>query len=200
MYPYNHKKGQKIQTDAAGVSVDHAFLAHFHIDAADAVGADVDGIHAALDGAAHVAVKTGIANPAVPRNVTATAGGTAGSIKAIQVVITGTNYADEEITETLPAFTVDTAGTVAGTKAFKTITQIDIPAHDAASATTSIGWGDIFGLPYLLYADELAIVKLFNKTVDAATVVADSADLEKNTFDLAGTPDGLKDIDIYLIV
>lgn len=198
MYPYNFKRGQTIQTDASGVSVDRSFLAHLNIPLAAA--AETEGIHAALDGAAHAAVITGITSPSVPRNITATAGGTAASIKAIQVIITGTNYNDEVITETLPAFTVDTAGTVEGSKAFKTITQIDIPAHDAASATTAVGWGDIFGLPYKLYADELAIVKLFNKAIDTGTVVPDVADLEKNTFDPAGIPDGLKDIDLYLIV
>jgi len=36
------------------------------------------------------------------------------------------NEAGEAITETLPAFTVDTAGTVTGSKAFKTITSITI--------------------------------------------------------------------------
>lgn len=64
----------------------------------------------------------------------------------------------------------------------------------------SVGWGDIFGLPYLLYADELVILKLFDKTADTGSVVADDNEIEKNTFDPNGTPDGLKDIDLYIIV
>jgi hypothetical protein len=36
--------------------------------------------------------------------------------------------------------------------------------------------------------------------VDAATVVPDAADIEKNTVDMAGTPDGTKDIDLYILV
>lgn len=64
----------------------------------------------------------------------------------------------------------------------------------------SVGWGDIFGLPYKLYADELVIVKLFDKAIDTGTVVADDDEIEKNTFDPNGTPDGLKDIDLYIIV
>lgn len=64
----------------------------------------------------------------------------------------------------------------------------------------SVGWGDIFGLPYLLYADELVILKLFNKAVDTGTVVADDDEIEKNTFDPTGTSDGLKDIDLYIII
>jgi len=56
-------------------------------------------------------------------------GGTAGDIKAVQVTITGTNYNNEVITEDLPAFTENTAGTVTGSKAFKTVTEVVIPAH-----------------------------------------------------------------------
>ena len=64
----------------------------------------------------------------------------------------------------------------------------------------SVGWGDIFGLPYLLYADELVVLKLFDKAVDTGTVVADNDEIEENTFDPTGTPDGEKDIDLYIIV
>lgn len=64
----------------------------------------------------------------------------------------------------------------------------------------SVGWGDIFGLPYLLYADELVILKLFNKAVDTGTVVNSATAIESNTFDPNGTPDGLKDIDLYILV
>ncbi|MGE3798393.1 MAG: hypothetical protein AB7G88_11185, partial [Thermomicrobiales bacterium] len=83
--------------------------------AAEAVAANTNGVHAAHtdDGAPEV-LTTGITNPPCPRNITATAGGTAGDIKAIQVLIEGTNFLDEAISETLPAFSVDTAGTVQG--------------------------------------------------------------------------------------
>lgn len=321
MYPLNHKKGQIIKTDATGVAVDRAFLAHYKVAAADAVAAAVAGVHAAKacpainvaatgvvkaasavtdiltitstvalgatandlnvllttaagdtlavtktdgtktinialanttankntasniqtaiqalstvggidvsaftcaaggnwDTAAKATGETGsvdfsgglspidvittdLTSPAVPRNVTATTDGTAADIKAVQVIVTGTNFSDEVVTETLPIFTVNEKTTVAGTKAFKTITSVSIPAHDGLAATTSIGWGSIFGLPYKLYADELAILKLFNKAVDAATVVVNETYIENNTFALAGTPDGAKDIDLYLIV
>lgn len=324
MYPYNFKKGQTIQTNADGVSVDHSFLAHYNIPAADAVAADTDGIHAArtcpainvsatcvveaasagtdiltvtapaslgenanvlsillttaaddnlavtkntpdTDGIINIALAnttaakntatliqaairaltsvndvsvaaftcaaggnwntaaiatgesegvdftggitaeidvliTNITNPAVPRNITATSGGTAGDIGAVQVIITGTNFNDEEITETLPIFTANSATTVEGSFAFKTVNSISIPAHDGLGATTKIGWGNKFGIPYVLEADELVIVKLFNKSADTGTVTVDDDELEKNVIALNGTPDGLKDIDLYIIV
>lgn len=201
MYPYNFKRGQTIQSDAKGVSALHSFLAHFNIPAASVKAPVTNGVHAAVTSAAVPSVvTTAITNPAVPMNITATAGGVAGDIKAVQVVIEGTNYNDEVITETLPAFTVDTAGTVVGAKAFKTVTKITIPAHDGLGATTAIGFGAIFGLPYKLTAAEQAIVKLFNGSADAGTVAVSSSALCSNTFDPAGVPDGLKAIDLYIVV
>lgn len=198
--PYNHKLQQKLTTDAKGVAIDRAFLAHFQVLAENAVAADTDGVHASLDGAAHAAVKTGITNPAIPRNITATAGGTAGDIKAIQVIITGTNFNDEVITETLPAFTVDTAGTVTGSKAFKTITQIDIPAHDGTGATTVIGWGDKLGLPIKLSHNTVLVAYLNNvKESTAPTVAVSSTAIESNTIDLNSALDGHV-VDAYLLV
>lgn len=75
----------------------------------------------------------------VAKRITATFGGTAGDIKAIQVEVVGTDQADAPLTESLPAATVNVAGTVTSVGAFKTITQITIPAHDGTGATTSIG-------------------------------------------------------------
>ena len=201
MAPYDFKRGQTIKTDAAGVVADRSFLAHLKIAAVAAVAASANGIHAAVasTGAQQV-ITTGITNPAVPRNVTATAGGTAADIKAIQVIVEGTNYNDEVITETLPVFTENTAGAVTGSKAFKTVTKITIPAHDGTGATTAIGWGDKFGLPYKLEADEQVILKLFNKSADTGSVTNSETNLELNTFDPNGSPDGLKDIDLYIVV
>lgn len=71
--------------------------------------------------------------------ITATAGGTAADIKAVQVIVIGTDAADAPLTESLPAFTVNTAGTVTSVGSFKTITSIEIPAHDGTGATTSVG-------------------------------------------------------------
>lgn len=313
---YKHNWGQTITTDVEGVGVDRAFLAHYHIDAEDAVEASSDGVHASMNlGAAVQAITTGITNPAVPRNIRID-----GNVSGIDgvVKITGTNFADEVITEDITA-----NGTTAkdGLVAFKTVTKINLPIQDhtpaaqtetiqvtnkctttediavAVTATTllgddsgesvtvsldstvhttatlvadavadalnenevinavftasvtgagsdtitltvnepladdntlaiaftvgtsgvtagsstagttgvpydqiSVGWGDIFGLPYLLYADELVVLKLFDKAVDTGTVVADNDEIEENTFDPTGTPDGEKDIDLYIIV
>lgn len=148
--------------------------------------------HAAVtDNGAAQTVTTSITNPDVPRNVTATAGGTAGDIKAISVIITGTNYEDVVITETLPAFTVDTAGTKTGSKCFKTITSIYIPAHDGTGATTAIGFGSKLGLNDRLSRNTVMAAYLNNaKEGTAPTVTVDASALESNGFTLNSALDG----------
>jgi len=311
MYPYNFKRGQTIQTDATGVSVDRAFLAHYSIAAADAAAESDDGVLAATDlDAKAKSITTGLTNPAVPRNVKVD--GNASGINNV-VKVWGTNFAGAAISEEI---TPNGTTAVAGNLAFKTITKVDLPvedhtaakqkttsavtaatgagtavltvaaailgeagvdvsvvlaAGDVVSTTTaataiknalnanaafaahfvatsstanvimeakvaapqdatinltvkdagetglvigsitvdtvsgvrdriSVGWGKKFGIPYMLTADELVIVKLFNNSADSGTVTADDNELEKNVIALNGTPDGLKPIDLYIIV
>ena len=140
-----------------------------------------------------------ITNPLIPRNITATAGGIGGDIGAIQVVVEGTNYKGEAITETLPAFTVNTASTVAGSKAFKTVTKITIPAHDGTGATTAIGFSDKLGLPYKLTHNTVMSAFLDDVIEGTAPTVATSATaIESNTIDLNSALDGSK-VDVYLM-
>ena len=308
---YNHKFGQQIMTDIEGVDIDRAFLAHYHIAAADAPAGSSDGVHAAMNlGAAVQAITTGITNPAVPRNIRIK--GNVAGINGV-VKITGTNFADEVITENITA-----NGTSAkdGLLAFKTVTKIDLPIqnHTPAAQTEtievthgcstagdlpvvvtagtllgdpvtvtvpvttdmdtvtevaaavvaglnadetisavftasnaegvitlaaktplandstlsiaftvgstgvtvgsstngttgvpydqiSVGWGDKFGIPYKLYANELVILKLLNKAKESTegTVTADATNLAKNVYDPNDTTLGA-DIDLYIIV
>lgn len=173
-----------------------------HWSAAQAAVASTTAVHAAVtDNGSPRVVTTAITNPPAPRSITATAGGTAADVKAIQVIITGTNYLDEVITETLPAFTVNATGTVEGNKAFKTVTQIDIPAHDGTGATTAIGFGDKLGLPYLLDTTNTVLLSALAgvRESTAATVVADDNEIEKNTVDLNSALNGTA-VDVYLLV
>jgi hypothetical protein len=201
MYPFNFKKGQTLQTNAPGVIADQSFLSHLVTLSAAAVAADTDGILAAVaDNGAQQEITEGFTQPPVPRNVTATAGGTATDIGAIQVTIEGTNFAGEVITETLPAFTVDTAGTVSGSKAFQTVTKVIIPAHDGLGATTSIGFGDVLGLPYNLERDTVLAAYLNNtKEGTDPTVMVDADNIESNTVELNSALNGTQ-VDIYLNV
>ncbi len=154
--------------------------------------ASTTAVHAAVvDNGTQQVVTTGISNPDVPRNITATAGGTATDIKAIQVVIAGTDAEGKAITETLPAFTVDTAGTVVGSKAFKTVTSITIPAHDGTGATTAIGVGSKLGIGRRLSRNSVRAAYL-NGVLEATapTVATSAANVESNTVQLNSALNG----------
>lgn len=155
--------------------------------------ADTDAVLAAVtDTGEDQVITEGISNPDAARNVTATAGGTATDVKAVQVIVAGTNVYGEAITETLPAFTVNTAGSVTGSKAFKTITSITIPAHDGTGATTAVGVGTKLGLPVKLDRDTIVNAYLagVRETTRPTAVVFSSSAVESNTVVLNSTLNG----------
>lgn len=156
--------------------------------------ASATAVHAALavlaSGGPQV-VTTSITNPDVPRNVTATAGGTAADIAAVQVTVTGTNAKGDVITEDLPAFTVNTAGAVAGSKAFATVTSYSVPAMDGTGATVSIGTGSKLGLPNALSRNTvLAAYLAGTKEGTAPTVAVSATAVESNTVTLNSSLNG----------
>jgi hypothetical protein len=162
MYPFNHKRGQRIQTSAAGVAVDRAFLAHIRV--ADAAAASANGILAATNlGTAVQAISAGINRPAVPRglSIVANVAGVTGN-----VVIAGKNYAGESITETIA---LNAATPVLGDKAFAEVTGITLPAQvhtpvaqvetaTAAGTVTTAGDATVTVTSALFGADEVVAV------------------------------------------
>lgn len=139
-------------------------------------------VHAAVtDNGSEQTVTTAITNPGIARNITATSGGTAGDIGAIQVTINGTNIWGETISEVLPVFTADSATTVVGNKAFATVTSIVIPAHDGTGATTAIGTGAKFGLPVTLPRKSFVNLWVDNAVDTISASVVDDDEVEKNT-------------------
>lgn len=122
MYPYNHKRGQTIQSDAKSISVDRAFLAHYGMAAADAAAESDTAVMPLIAlGAQTSSVNSGFTNPAVPRNVKVD--GSAANITG-NVKVYGTNFAGEAISEII-ALNGTTASP--GSLAFKTITKVDLP-------------------------------------------------------------------------
>jgi hypothetical protein len=129
---------------------------------------------------------------ALNANATFAAKWTAGGSSA-NITITSKAYAAQDATINL---TVKTAGDSDVTLGSITVDT----ASGVEEDKVSVGLGKKFGIPYLLEADEQVIVKLFDKSADTGTVTADADELEKNVIALTGTPDGLKDIDLYIIV
>jgi len=165
------------------------------------VAGDVDAIlPAETDQGVTLTITELDAQPDVPRCISATAGGTAGDVKAIQVGLTGTDVAGSTITEDLPAFTVNTPGAVTGAKAFATITRVEIPVHDGNGATTSIGDSDILGLYHKLARNTVVKTYLNNALEGTAPTVAVSATVPaSNTIDLNSALDG-NQVDCYYLV
>lgn len=201
MRPGYNPKNNKLSTDGS-VLVDRGFIAHYNIPLAKAFGSKTQGVSPQFtDIGQQLEISDGLYELPVPRNVTATAGGTATDIGAIQVIIEGISFADEVITETLPAFTANTAGTVQGNKAFKQVTKVTIPAHDGTGAHTSIGWGNKIGLPYKLPHNTVLAAFLNNvREAAAPTVTFDPVNIENNTVLLGSALADGQPVDVYLMV
>ena len=128
---------------------------------------------------------TFLAQPDVPRNLTAT--GTAGSNHV--VTITGTDVYGEVIVEQL---TLNGTNVISGKKAFNTVTQVAVAAG-AAGDTFDLGVGSAIGLPYRV--DEAGLVMaFFDSTLDLTTsavlgtfVAAVTAVATATTGDVRGT-------------
>lgn len=137
------------------------------------------------------------AQPPCCRTITATAGGTGADIGAVAVTVYGTNIDDQEISETLPAFVVNTAATKTGTKAFKTITSVHLPSHDGTAATVSLGYSEALGVPFH-FSKKPYLRATLDGVIEttAPTQVNDSDEIEKNTVDINSTLNG-KEVCLY---
>lgn len=107
------------------------------------------------------------------------------------MTVTGTNVLGEVITETLPVFTVDTATTVVGSKAFATVTSYSVPAMDGTGATVAIGTGAKLGLPHKLSQNSV-VAAFLNSTKEGTlpTVVVSTSAIESNTATLNSALNG----------
>jgi len=64
--------------------------------------------------------------------------------------------------------------------------------------TVSVGVGKKFGVPHIIENASMLEEKIFDGSDDNGTLAVD-ADLEKNLFSLAGTPNGSKVLDLYYL-
>jgi len=189
----------KLQTDAYAFPAESLSVAKLAWSTTDAVAADDDGILAdtATKTTAQT-VTTFAAQPACARNITVKSGGTAGDLKASKIIVYGRNMADMDITEEV-AVTLDTAVDFTGSKAFKTITRVEIPAQDGTGATIRVGWGVKFGLPFVLAAAPLVWAQENGALAAAPTLAVDEDELEKNVVSFNTAPNG-KTRELFLLV
>ena len=190
--PYKADRGQMIKADAG--SVDMSFLAHVQLTAAQTVAADTDGVASITMGTSKKTVTTGLAAMPAARNLTVVgnAAGISGTLK-----VTGTNMAGEEITE---SFTLSGTTAQTGSKAFASVTKVEVPVRNAADDAVDIGWGVKFGIPYKLTLNTVLAAYVNNSKEGTAPTVAVSTEaLESNTIAMNTTPSG-KATEYFLIV
>lgn len=134
----------------------------------------------AMASGATTLVTAGITQPDVPRNLTVT--GNAAAV-AGNVVIVGTNFANEVITETIVAAAT---ATIVGVKAFKTVTSITLPAWvSAGTERIRVGTGARLGLPTPISRNSVIAAFLNGVRETTAPTVAFSATaLENDTAQL----------------
>lgn len=176
----------------ASVSMVKREVAKITWSAAQATAGTTTAVHAAAACAlTEQTVNTSITNPTCARNVTATTTGTSGDVAAVSVVVYGTNIMGESISETLPAFTVNTNETVTGSKAFLTVTSYVVPAMDGTGCNVSIGVGEKLGLP-AKFSHNPVLRTFLGGTLEgtAATVAVSSSAYESNTIDLNSALNG----------
>jgi hypothetical protein len=173
----------KLSTDVYGLSLDEKRVAKVSWTAAQAAAAGP--VRAKFAGVTTGATtKTdAITNPPCPRNIIITPGDTTTDVKAGDVIVAGTNMNDELISEAF-TFLDNATGAVTGSKAFKTVTSITIPAQDGTGATFATSFGDKLGLPFKLSENGL-LHSVFNNVREStlSTVTTDDDELEKNTID-----------------
>lgn len=141
-------------------------------------------------------ITSGITNPDVPRALVLTVGGTAAGVQAGTVIVTGTNVEGKIITQN---FNVPIAGTGTynGTKAFRTVSSVYIPAQVGSSATFAIGTLAALGVNHRLFRDNTTVKVCTSSAAygaltlqNAPTVVADEDDIENNLVTPATVPNG----------
>ncbi len=196
MRRFHPKFDSWVPSDVRGVRLERMYPARFQVSAEKAVAATTVAVMAATAlTAATQEIASGITSPAVPRSirVKGNAAGIAGD-----VVIHGTNYASETISETIA---LNGSTVVEGNKAFRTVTQIDLPVEtNAGTDTVSAGWGDKLGIPYKLPHNTVQMAYRNNVLEGTAPTVTTSAtNLEDNTVDLNSALNGTV-VDVYLLV
>lgn len=96
----------------------------------------------------------------------------ASSVVAMTVLVTGTDEYGEAMSELITVPATGTSQTVAGKKAFKTVTSVAVAsAGNATTNTLNLGTSDVIGLPFRVDAADMCVVFLNGVSVDAATLV-----------------------------
>jgi hypothetical protein len=200
-FPFNTNRARRAQSDVPGTTT--LMGAGVMYTPGSPVVDDVDWFVASVDmkvGAytlAHTAPDVGARNVTVTQTATDTED-TNGTI-----VVVGTDLAGDAITETI---TPNAGATVAGAKAFATITSITgvgwvIDGVEGTKDKVTVGFGALIGLPDMLTDTAQVIAASLNNVREAAdpTVTVSATVLDLNTVDLGSALNGTP-VKVYYVV
>jgi hypothetical protein len=165
--------------------------------------ARVSNDHAGITSTSAVTITSFDAQPDMSRNLTITPGGLTSHVGACTITISGTNIFGQSISET---FSIDAneSGTVTGSKAFKSVSSIAIPAgceEEYKAATWDFGIGTKLGVKNCMSNAGDIFFSLLNgaKEGTAPTMAVDADEVEKNTSTFNGSLDGSNDYVLYFM-
>ena len=196
-FPYSRGfRDQKLPTQK---SIEYQLISNPAVAAADDVLSD----DAGATSAAIATQSTFDAAIDVPRNVSITPTGTTTDVESCVVVVDGTDFHGQTITENF-TFAANASTATVGNKAFKTVTLVTWPANCESgtfAATWDVGYGEKLGLKRCMAQAGHLIFSTVSGAYEAtrATVAIDAANIEGNTADFNGTMDGSADFEVFFI-
>lgn len=201
-FPFNPniELARRMQSDVPGLYVRRMHGVRYSLTAAEAAVADVDYFVTSTNMKVGAYTLAATSMPgACARNVTVTQTAAGNEDTNGTITVTGTNLAGETISE---AIVPNAGATVAGAKAFRTVTSVVGAGWviDQGNDTITVGFGDAIGLPDLLETNTVLLAALAGaKEAVAPTVATSTAHLEGNTVDLNSALNGSA-VDIYYVV
>jgi len=194
-YPLRFDASARVQGDGSTPLANCAYLGALAIYDIVPTNANTASVHAAVTlGAAGQTVTTAISNPDVPRtlSITGNAAGIAGN-----VVIVGRDIAGASCTDTIA---LNGTATVAGAKAFRTVTSIALPAKTNGSGdAVSVGVGNKFALPNVVADSTRFLISTLNGANDTGTFTA-TGSIQTSLYTPNGTPNGTYHLKIVYLL
>jgi hypothetical protein len=130
----------------------------------------------------------------VPRQILITTGN---ATMAGDIVLTGTDFNGDTLTETVSMVGDDGLTEYLATKMFASITQVVLPIQTAPGDTVAIGSTDVVGFPFI-YSENTVFLVTHDGTIDSTYTMAANADKNKCTFEPTSALDG-NTINVYFL-
>ena len=199
-YPLNWKLANRIRSTSAKRSLYHGHVAVQDVAPLNAAVASVYAAIPLTSAAAGQDIAAGwvagaqaaLALCPQPLEIKGVGAGVTGN-----VVITGTDICGNAITDTIAA---SGTSTVAGIKAFASVSNVHVPVQSTTGETISVGTTKAFGVPFLSAEVLTALFKTSDGSADTGTLSLHATDVAQSIYTPSATPDGTKKTVLSLLV